>query len=1040
MDGLTKKSSEPRRFHRRAMVATLAVALLVAIVLSQRLSMSDAKRVAEATESLRFRPSDARLSGDYPYRPVAPRLRGEMKAMEARSSETFLAAAARIENDSAEDASLDRLQALSAVLLYLGDTEKAVTNLEDALRRSEASTPSHERKAALWNDLAVAYLQTAENSDERRSLVIALDAAENAYAMERESLPVAWTRALLLEKTNQRHAASEAWNEYLRLDPASLWSVEAQKHLSELREERADASFMGTELRKTLESRDINRVGVIISSFPKEARTYGEEELLAEWAKEFLSGQDATQMLNELRTLAGALRAATGESLLADIVREVDAGESTQKRAEAFLRYKSARDLYRSGRVRPARQLLDTAERSLRDVHSRLAILANIYRAASVYKENRFAESLSVFNPELDPCGADQHYYDACGVKSWIEGLALVQTGHPSASVESYERGLAAFGKANETENVATVLTLRAETLDFMSATDEAWVDRMNALEMFKNRPMGTRPLVWMTVALAALRDHHDRAASTMFVEIAGDAQRRGDAMWLAEAMIWGAVAHNRIAGTVSENEINAVRAAVTRIEDPNVRARSQANFGLVVTEIRGSDPAARGDLDQALEFYRTSNDQFNRTAALAQRANVHAAQQNFAAAGSDLVSALDEFQRQAEGVSDPFMRTLFSDRSRALFVTASRVEAVRARPLSALWLSDRARRTALSSSRESKQFASSAAVDAESLGKDLVRSLPPTFTVVQQDLDGDQLRTWVIHAGQMQFVSRAVNGALLKAEIARFRKKLQHAQTDQAAVPQARSLYDILIRPVRDSIAGTGALVYSPSPQLRGVPICALHDGESFVAERRTVAVTRSLDALRRSRTRLFDGNSTALIVHAAGNGAPELEGAAEETSALGRWYGPRGSVLSAVSATPSAFIHVAANYDVIHIAAHGRTDRRPLRNAMMLGPERLRAYDVMSLSLPKAPLVVLAGCSTDDETTGRATLSLANAFEVAGASAVIGSLWDVDDVGTSRLLLQLHRELQVDGDAAEALHRAQKDAIRKHDMSVWAAFQVQF
>jgi tetratricopeptide (TPR) repeat protein len=223
MDGVTKKSKEPRRFRGRVKVATLAIALLVAIVvICQRLSESDAKRLADATESLRFRPSDARLSGDYPYRPVAPRLRGEMKAMEARSSETFLAAAARIENDFAEDASLDRLQALSAVLLYLGDTEKAVTNLEDALRRSEASTPSHEREAALWNDLAVAYLQTAENSDERRSLVIALDAVENAYAMERESLPIAWTRALLLEKTNQRHAAADAWNEYLRLDPASL--------------------------------------------------------------------------------------------------------------------------------------------------------------------------------------------------------------------------------------------------------------------------------------------------------------------------------------------------------------------------------------------------------------------------------------------------------------------------------------------------------------------------------------------------------------------------------------------------------------------------------------------------------------------------------------------------------------------------------------------------------------------------------------------------------------------------------------------------
>jgi CHAT domain-containing protein len=1000
---------------------------------------SDVQCVAEATQNLLYRPSDARLSGDYPYRPAAPRLRGEPKASEVRSSTTFLAAAARLERETESGEAIDRLQALSAVCLYLGDAAKAISNLEEALKRSDAAKVSPQKKATLLNDLAVAYLQTGAG-DDRHALVNALDAVENAHAEDPTNLPVEWTRAILLGKTNQKDAASRAWETYLRLDPNSEWSVEARKHLSELNQTNAEASSITeAELRMAVESHDAGRVASVVASFPKEARTYGEETLLAQWAEEFLRGSSGAQTLSDLRVLAAALRASTGESLLADITGEIDAHDvKIRRRAEAFLLYKAARDVYRSGRAKLARQMLGNAERLLRDVGSHLALLANVYRGASVYKENRFADALTVFDRDLDPCLGESHYYAACGVKSWIQGLALAQTGHPSASVESYERGLAAFGKARESENVATVLTLRAETLDFMSAPDEAWADRMTSLEMFKNRPIETRPLVWMTVALAALRDHRDRAAATMLNEIAADARRRSDAMWLAEAMIWSAIAQKRISGNVSGADIDSIRASVARIEDPSVRARSQANLGLVLAEIQASDPAARGDLDKALEFYRASNDQFNRTTALAQRANARATQQDFVAADSDLLSALDEFQRQAKGIGDPFMRALFSDRSRTLFITASRVEAARSRPLAALWLSERARRVALWSSREGMAYEKDFPADAELLGGELVRALPSKLTVVYQDLDSDQLRTWVIHGGEMQFLSQSVNATLLQADIARFRAELQRGRTEDAVVAQAQSLYDIFLRPVRRAIAGAEVLVYSPSAELRALPFSALHDGDAFLAEQKTVAIARSLGGLTKMRPRTFGGKSTALIVNAAGDGSPALEGAKQETTALARWYGSRGSTLD--GAAPAAFMRAVVDFDIIHVAAHGRTDRRPLRNAMMFGAERLRAYDMMNLSLPKAPLVILAGCSTDDGTTGRATLSLADAFEVAGASAVIGSLWDVDDQGTTRLLMRFHHELQVDGDAPEALHRAQKDAIQKHDFSVWPAFQLRF
>lgn len=970
---------------------------------------SDVEYLRQAIQKLRYRPSEARLSGEYPYRPAAPRLLGDASQSEARLDTTFLEAANRLANDPIEGDSIDRLEAVAGMWLYMGAPYNALPKLREAIERADSVNAPSQRKAALWNDLAVAYVQSV-TSDDRRGLVNALDAAERAHRADASNPAVEWNRALVLEMLSQKDAASRAWREYLRRDAAVAWAPEARKHLA------------GLEGRR------------VATPSAKEIRTHAEEELLPKWAWEFVHGSDSTGTLKDVRAAAARLRAATGESLLSDVTDEIHGSNAlVRQRAKAFLEYKAARDEYRAGRYTTARQQLETAERSLRKTHSRLAILANIFRAGATYSENRFADALKVLDPALDPCVPAQHYYAACGVKSWIEGLALVQTGDPSASVTSYERALAAFSKAQEFENVATVLSLRAETLDFMSANDEAWADRMNALEMFHNRPMGDRPLIWMVIALAALRDHCDYAASAMLSEIAADARRRNDALWVAEAMIWRAIAQQRIEGQVRDADIDAIRVAVARISDPAVAARSQANLGLVLAEIRGSEPAARGDLDQALEFYRISNDQFNRTTALAQRANVRATMKDYAAADADLMATLDEFQRQSNDIADPFTRTLFSDRSRALFIVASRMEAARRRPWAALWLSNRARQIALSQTAPPK-----VAADAEHLGRELVRSVPPNVTVIYQDLDEDQLRTWVIRAGEMRFASRSINQASLLADIARFRTELQSERPQDVVIPDARALYDVLLRPVGQLIADKSWIVYSPSAELRALPFGALHDGFGFLAEKRTVALARSLDAVTKASLRL-EQQSAVLLVNAEAAGEPRLENADQETAFLTKHYGARATVLAGKAATPAAFLNAARHYDVIHITAHGRTDHRPLHNSMLFGPERLRAYDVMNLSLPRRPLVVLAGCSTDDETTGRATLSLANAFEVAGAAAVIGSLWDVDDYATMKFFTRFHRELAVDGLPADAFHRTQKRAIVEHNSYLWAAFQLQ-
>lgn len=208
-----------------------AAAVVVLLIVFWPRPRSEVQRITKATEGLQFRISEARLSVDDPYRPKAAVMRGRpQNETEAASNLQFLKAARRLEERSRGDA-IDRLQAMAAVHLYLGEPDAALQSLEEALKHPDAEKLAPKRKAALLNDLAVARFQS---SGDKRRLIAALDAIERARALDDVSPSIAWTRAVLLSTAQQKNAALQAWQDYLRLDPASAWAAEAQRHVATL--------------------------------------------------------------------------------------------------------------------------------------------------------------------------------------------------------------------------------------------------------------------------------------------------------------------------------------------------------------------------------------------------------------------------------------------------------------------------------------------------------------------------------------------------------------------------------------------------------------------------------------------------------------------------------------------------------------------------------------------------------------------------------------------------------------------------------------
>ena len=108
------------------------------------------------------------------------------------------------------------------------------------------------------------------------------------------------------------------------------------------------------------------------------------------------------------------------------------------------------------------------------------------------------------------------------------------------------------------------------------------------------------------------------------------------------------------------------------------------------------------------------------------------------------------------------------------------------------------------------------------------------------------------------------------------------------------------------------------------------------------------------------------------------------------------------------------------IHFACHGKYEpEAPLASAVILAHgKRLTLADLYAqAAFEKTRLVVLSACQTaitDFDQLPEEAIGLSAGFLRAGVSGVIGSLWPVDDLSTTLLMIKLY-EYQMTGDPEE-------------------------
>ena len=341
---------------------------------------------------------------------------------------------------------------------------------------------------------------------------------------------------------------------------------------------------------------------------------------------------------------------------------------------------------------------------------------------------------------------------------------------------------------------------------------------------------------------------------------------------------------------------------------------------------------------------------------------------------------------------------------------------------------------------------------------------ISPGTVLVEFTVLDDQLLTWVLrHEEDPKLLTSPLRRAELDELVGRI--QLQAKGRNPDLDPEAlHRLHRILVAPVLGLARSGEKLVFVPDDSIHGVPFAALRDSASnrFLIEDHPIAIapSASLYAFAERRDREMPRGETPAVL-LVGNpdfspqvhpGLAPVEGAELEAREVAELY-PGSRLLQGPAATREAFLELLPERDVVHFAGHAISDPYdPTGSQLVLASSGdgwaggvLYATELLESNLPRTRLFVLSACSTaGGHAIGpEGVSSLVRPILGAGVPAVVGSIWDVSDLASRRLLIEFHRRFSAGAEAATALQEAQRQLLEGENRALgsvfsWAPFQV--
>ncbi|HVR76547.1 MAG TPA: CHAT domain-containing protein [Planctomycetota bacterium] len=321
--------------------------------------------------------------------------------------------------------------------------------------------------------------------------------------------------------------------------------------------------------------------------------------------------------------------------------------------------------------------------------------------------------------------------------------------------------------------------------------------------------------------------------------------------------------------------------------------------------------------------------------------------------------------------------------------------------------------------SRETASPALRALVDGDpSDAPSILRDLPRGIALVEYFSLGRSFVALIAEDGRVDAVPLPVAPSDLEP------LALSYVRGGAADPAAARRLFSLLVAPVLPRVKASRVVIV-PYGVLHQVPFETLRDDKGYLLQRWEIAYLPSasiLKFLKHKRVQSAGRGRKSLRLLAVvdpdtdydRDGVPDLAPllhARAEVAALSLGFGAMDLLVGA-EAVKALCQERASGYDVLHYACHGEfCPPRPWDSSLFLASGtvggkmvdgRLRASEIYALDLRRSQLVALSACETGKSQVrpGDDTVSLGTAFLHAGASALLVSLWKVEDEATSALM----------------------------------------
>jgi CHAT domain-containing protein len=301
-------------------------------------------------------------------------------------------------------------------------------------------------------------------------------------------------------------------------------------------------------------------------------------------------------------------------------------------------------------------------------------------------------------------------------------------------------------------------------------------------------------------------------------------------------------------------------------------------------------------------------------------------------------------------------------------------------------------------------------------------------------------------HIVDLELFTDAFNSLLINLQSDRF------VDVDtQTFVNLSKSLYQLLIAPIKNYLPTSGTLVFVPDTYFQNFPFALLHDGKNYLVESYSISI-----ALTSQFQQPYALSSEDLKLLAAGisqinpnlkdplipknlTPLPEVE---TELTNIKQNATDALELLNAEFTSERLKKQVQkTNFPILHISTHGQFSSSPEQTFILAWDKAInvREFDSLLRNNQKAiELLVLSACQTA-KGDKRSALGLAGVAVQAGARSVLASLWLVDADSTAQLMGEFYQALKNGLDTADALRVAQLTLLKHPKYShpyYWSPF----